>query len=83
MAALLSRSEAYALASEYGSFIRAGDPGAVFYSFRVNDARPDDEPHRRACLDYLASLLGQGFSDAARRDLKALRRFFQSTPLRG
>lgn len=80
--AVLTPAQAYDVASSWGSFIRAGDPGAVFYTFRPGDARPDSERHRRQCLDYLADLLGRGLSDAARRELRALRAFFKSTGLR-
>jgi elongation factor P hydroxylase len=79
---MLTPSQAYALASSWGSFIRAGDPGAVFYSFRVNDARPDSERHRRQCLAYVRGLLKSGLSEPAMRELRALRAFFQNTGLR-
>ena len=79
---MLTPRAAYAIASDWGSFQRAGDPGAVFYTFRPNDARPDSERHRRQCLDYLASLLKAGPSPAAVADLKRLRAFFKSTGLR-
>lgn len=80
--ALLTPRQAYEIASQWGSLVRSGDPGAVFYTFRPNDARPDSEPHRRQCLAYLATLLKSGLSDAAVRDLRALRSFFRSTGLR-
>ena len=79
---MLTPAQAYDIASDWGSFIRSGDPGAVFYTFRFGDARPDSESHRRQCLAYLADLLGRGLSDDARRELRALRAFFKSTGLR-
>lgn len=79
---MLTPRQAYDLASSWGSFVRAGDPGAVFYSFRPGDARPNDEGHRRQCLIYVGDLIRQGVSDAAARELRALRAFFKHTGLR-
>ncbi|MCP1539970.1 hypothetical protein [Methylorubrum extorquens] len=50
---MLAPSAAYNIASQWGSFMSAGDPGACFYSFHQGDGRPVDETHRAACLGYL------------------------------
>lgn len=53
---MLTKEQAYDIASQYGSLIRAGDPGACFYRFRFNDGRPATEAHREECLAYAESL---------------------------
>lgn len=50
---MLTAVEAYAIASEWGSYLNSSDPGACFYSFYINDARPQDETHRALCLAYI------------------------------
>ena len=45
-------AEAYAIASQWGSLVRSGDPGAVFYSFPFEDARPQSPDHRLALLRW-------------------------------
>lgn len=50
---------AYLIASDYGSFLHAGDPGACFYGFRFNDGRPDSEQHRAKCIAYTRKCLSE------------------------
>lgn len=84
--ALISPAGAYAIASQWGSYVKAGDPGAIFYSFPVNDARPQSEDHRVACILYTDTLLANidpKASDEALADhaaLSALRDFFVRSP---
>lgn len=52
---LLTAEEAYDIASSWGSYIRDGDPGAIFYSFPVGDARPQDAEHRLGLIRYTRS----------------------------
>lgn len=49
---MISSAEAYGIASQWGSYMSDGDPGAVFYSLAADDARPSDFEHRRALLAY-------------------------------
>jgi hypothetical protein len=77
----LTPREAYALASDYGSFIRAGDPGACFYGFHFNDGRPVSETHRQQCLRYVRRLLVE-MDATARAELRRLKSFFLLTELR-
>jgi hypothetical protein len=85
----LTPAAAYAIASQWGSYQHAGDPGASFYAFRKDDGRPVSEEHRAQCLRYLdrecwvAAQLAienaRAWRDAARvasaeRDLADLRR---------
>lgn len=51
--AALTPAAAYAIASQWGSYRTAGDPGACFYSFRKDDGRPVNEWHREQCISYL------------------------------
>lgn len=50
---MLASSAAYSIASQWGSFITAGDPGACFYGFQFGDARPQSEKHRDQCITYI------------------------------
>jgi hypothetical protein len=77
----LTPREAYELASGYGSFIRAGDPGACFYGFHFNDGRPVSEAHRQQCLNYTRRLLVE-MDKAARAELRRLKTFFLLTEVR-
>lgn len=85
---MISASGAYSIASQWGSYIRNGDPGAVFYSFRTDDARPDDEAHRVALIQYTDDCLSKVDPAGSDEDvadyaaLKALRDFFVRTPYR-
>lgn len=54
---IISPDEAYDIASSWGSYLRDGDPGAVFYSFPVGDARPQNFEHRQALLKYTDACL--------------------------
>jgi hypothetical protein len=92
----LHPAEAYSIASQWGSFVRLGDPGAVFYTFPVDDARPKTEAQRKALLGYTERCIRdvakrrrrasttKAVDDCARDycDLAALHLFFQDTPLR-
>lgn len=93
---MLTPSHAYDIASQWGSYMRAGDPGAVFYSFPTADARPQNEDHRAALLAYTDSLLKytqariHGTSRLGKRradlqsqflELTELREFFATFPL--
>lgn len=49
---VIAPEEAYDIASRWGSYIRDGDPGAVFYTFPVGDARPQNPQHRLALIAY-------------------------------
>ena len=85
---LISPATAYEIASQWGSLIRNGDPGAVFYSFPVNDARPQDEAHRAALIAYTDDCLSglrEDREDYAEdfASLTALRAFFVASPLSG
>lgn len=80
---MLSPARAYDIASNWGSYMNDGDPGAVFYSFRFNDARPDTEDHRAKCIAYTKHLIiGNYGTPADQVELEALRDFFTSTKLR-
>lgn len=79
---------AYSLASQFGSYQRAGDPGACFYAFHADDGRPVSEAHRRQLLEQIAARLrwreGCAYRGASteRRNLRALRRYYSAAPLR-
>jgi hypothetical protein len=55
---LMSPREAYELASQWGSYMRDGDPGAVFYSFSALDATPQGSEHRAQLLTYTKPTAG-------------------------
>ena len=82
--------EAYLIASQWGSYMRNGDPGAVFYSFPLDgqnrgDARPQDDDHRAALIAYTDDCLSGLNPDDAdyvedKANLTILRRFFETSP---
>lgn len=80
---IMTPEYAYKIASQWGSFMSAGDPGACFYSFHSNDGRPVDETHRMACLRYTFALLECGPSGKDAMNLARLGSFFCATPLYG
>lgn len=81
---LLTPREAYTIASQWGSYITSGDPGAVFYSFSRDDAQPRGEEHRAALLTYTESLLARPDLTADdRAELEALKLFFERFPHSG
>ena len=57
-AAPIGHGEAAEIAAQWGSLMRAGDPGAIFYTFPGGDSAPDWGPHdRAAALAYCDSCL--------------------------
>lgn len=86
---LISAAAAYAIASQWGSYMSDADPGRVFYTFPAGDARPLDEAHRAWCLQHTAQCLaiargyasqcGHGDDDADVQELLALERFFRES----
>ena len=48
----MSPEEAYEVASQWGSYMRDGDPGAVFYTFPTGDARPQSPDHRLTLISH-------------------------------
>lgn len=74
---LISAMKAYQIASQWGSYMESGDPGACFYGFPVNDGRPQDQEHRHACLNYIENLLNKEMrTKSAKRELLQLERWF-------
>lgn len=53
---MITKERAYAIASSWGSYMHNTDPGACFYSFKLNDGRPITEKHRTECLRYAATI---------------------------
>jgi len=51
---MITVSQAYSIASQWGSYNNSYDPGRCFYCFEIGDGRPVDETHRRDCLQHIA-----------------------------
>lgn len=84
---MLTTAQASEIASQYGSYQRAGDPNAIFYTLHANDARPISESHRQQLADYtfdrIKGLIEDGEEDGEDvRELRALWDFFTSCELR-
>jgi hypothetical protein len=77
---LITKERAYTLASQRGSFINAGDPGACMYAFHVGDGRPVTEAHRLQCLRWLRTRRADTAKDE--REMFQLIRFMANAPLR-
>lgn len=81
MPKLISSERAYEIITGWGSYIHSGDPGACFYGFSVNDARPQDQAHREQCITYLESLLSSTtLPNIRRQELNSVKRWFKSCP---
>lgn len=81
MARYITKERAYDLASDWGSYMHTGDPGACFYAFRFNDGRPVSEEHRLQCLIYARTLLRLCLSAREADEVMKLIRFLANSPL--
>ncbi|RWC91669.1 MAG: hypothetical protein EOS72_03165 [Mesorhizobium sp.] len=79
---LITKERAFAIASQWGSFMHATDPGQCLYAFYVNDGRPLTEAHRLECLRWLRSKQTTCRSDREYDELMKLIRFMANTALR-
>lgn len=77
---MITKERAFTLASQWGSFMSAGDPGACMYAFHADDGRPVSEVHRLACIKYLRQQRPATAKDE--RELLQLIRFIGTCPLR-
>lgn len=81
---LIDPREAYNIASQWGSYMNASDPGAAFYTFKSGDATPRGENHRAQLLAYTESLLASDDLESDdREELESLKAFFTSYPHSG
>lgn len=78
-AELITPREAYDIASQWGSYMRDGDPGAAFYTFSGSDATPQGPKHRAQLIAYTLDCL-KGAEGQDRADLESLLKFFQDMP---
>lgn len=82
---MITAKTAARIASLWGSMMTAGDPGACFYGFHLDDGRPQDEAHRAACIAYTEDLLkGQRESEDEPgnvAELESLLEWFKGCPL--
>lgn len=76
---MITKERAYGIASQWGSLISAGDPGACLYAFHFNDGRPVSDTHRLACLKYLRQQRPETRKDEI--ELQKLIRFLADCPL--
>lgn len=79
---LITKERAYALASQWGSFMHAADPGQCLYAFHLNDGRPLTEEHRMECLIWLRSRQRHTRDEREADELMKLIRFMANTNLR-
>jgi hypothetical protein len=80
MMELLTPQEAFEIASQWGSYMRNGDPGSVFYTFPTNKALVQNEEHRTDLLAYTHTLLQQVRYSSQREELERLQRYFLESP---
>lgn len=83
----LDSAQAFTIASSWGSYITAGDPGAVFYTFPAGDAQVQSEDHRAQLIAYTDACLisaragevdGPDDTETHVAELEALRRYFET-----
>ncbi|TIS37524.1 hypothetical protein [Mesorhizobium sp.] len=82
MANLITKERAFALASQWASFMHTTDPGQCLYAFYSNDGRPLSEAHRLECLRWLISKQMTTRTERQYDELMKLIRFMANTPLR-
>lgn len=82
---MLTPKDAWLRAAQWGSFVRAGDPGACMYGFDET-GRVQSEAHRKACLDWIdgecraaAALNDDPAQD--NRELDELRAYIAAAPI--
>jgi hypothetical protein len=84
-------SELSGVASQWGSFITNGDPGACMYGFS-SDGLVQNEDHRRACLAYIkehcrkaadANVAAGDDPDSQHPELDALTAYLETCPVQG
>lgn len=87
---MLTSEEAFAIASRWGSLVQSSDPGAVFYTFPVNDARVVSEEHREKLIAYTKECLAIAEANKDPKppntpkdaeELRALLHYFETVPL--
>lgn len=82
---MITAKTAARIASQWGSFMTSGDPGACFYGFHIDDGRPQDEDHRQACIAYTETLLTEQRADESEpgnvAELESLLEWFKGCPL--
>lgn len=82
---MITAKTAARIASLWGSLMTAGDPGACFYGFHLDDGRPQDEDHRADCIAYTESLLKAERASETEpgnvAELESLLEWFKACPL--
>lgn len=82
---MITAKTAARIASQWGSMMTSGDPGACFYGFHIDDGRPQDEDHRQVCIAYTESLLTAQRADEDEpgnvAELESLLEWFKGCPL--
>ena len=74
---IISAEQAITIASQWGSYMHDGDPGAVFYTFPAGKAIVQDEDHRTRLITYTKEclVLAKGKDKA---DLRQLLAYFKA-----
>lgn len=76
---MINSSEAYTIASQYGSYMRDGDPGSVFYTFPPSRAAILDSDHRESLIAYTRECLAHANPEDT-SELEDLLEYFQKAP---
>lgn len=76
---MITPARVYEIASQWGSYCSAGEPGVPFVSFYANDGTPVSPGHQESCIRYTIDLLGRDLQEVDRSDLIALLYFFDQT----
>lgn len=80
----MTPKRAFKIATQHGSYVYNGDPGACFYAFHFDDGRPVSEAHRKMCVDRCEAMIPV-FEDALQascaRDMRDLAAYWRTCPL--
>lgn len=53
----MDAQQAWQAAASWGSYMRDGDPGSIFYTLTGEELQVEDEDHRKALLEYTHELM--------------------------
>lgn len=73
----LTARKAYEIVSQWGSYMRDGDPGAVFYTFSGDKVVVQDREHQRQLLAYTDACMRTA-KPKQRTELQLLRDYFET-----
>lgn len=76
----MTPGNAWLLAAQWGSYMRAGDPGACMYGFD-HRGMVQTETHRKQCLDWIDNHCARWAAPIDLKELSDLREYIAQAPV--